>query len=128
MTVTSAENAVRARRRLTNKLIAAKVAPRLRPFFATHANVTVGGSGGVLMGADAIIDTFASQFRDPAFVAYVRTTDTVEIAEDGLTAAETGHWVGTWTDDEMSGAYMAAWARVRGQWVIERELFITLKG
>lgn len=126
--MTTPEDAVRARRRLTNKLIAAKDAGRLRPFFAVDAHVTVGGSGGVLIGADAVIDAFAGQFRDPAFVAYVRTPDAVEIAEDKLTAAETGHWVGTWKNAEMSGTYMAAWACVRGQWIIERELFVTLKG
>ncbi|MDB5493659.1 MAG: hypothetical protein JWP86_996 [Phenylobacterium sp.] len=47
------EDAIRARRKLTNKLIAAHDAARLRPFFAADARL-VAGDGGLLTGADAI--------------------------------------------------------------------------
>jgi hypothetical protein len=58
----------------------------------------------------------------------VRTTDTVEIADDGHRAAETGSWVGRWKGGvEMSGVYMAAWRESRGQWLLERELYVTLQ-
>jgi ketosteroid isomerase-like protein len=118
---TAPEDAIRARRRLTNKFIAERQAQRLRPFFAPDARVIPGG-GGLILGADAIVDAFAQQFRDPGFVAYVRTPDAVEIDAAGETAAETGRWTG----NGMSGAYMAAWRKVTGQWVIESELFVTL--
>jgi hypothetical protein len=40
-----------------------------------------------------------------------------------------GHWTGNWQDGgEMSGIYMATWRNNRGQWLLERELYITLKG
>ena len=124
--MTDASAAVRARRAQTNALIAARQAARLRPFFTDDAVVIV-GDGEVVMGADAVIDAFAAQFRDPAFLAYVRTPQTVEVA--GLRAAEAGRWAGTWKDGtEMSGPYLAAWRRVRGQWLIERELFVTVGG
>ena len=42
--------------------------------------------------------------------------------EAGETAAETGRWTG----NGMSGAYMAAWRKQIGQWVIDSELFVTL--
>ena len=72
---------------------------------------------------------FAAQFADPGFIAYVRTTDTVDLAADGARAAETGRWVGTWKGGiEMSGVYMAAWRERRGQWLLERELYVTLRG
>ena len=72
---------------------------------------------------------FAGQFADPDFVAYVRSAETVEIATDGVRAAETGRWVGRWKGGvEMSGVYMAAWRQNRGQWLLERELYVTLAG
>jgi ketosteroid isomerase-like protein len=120
---TPADTAVRARRRLTNKLIAAKDAARLRPFFTDDVVVIV-GDGGLVHGLDQLIAAFAAQFADPAFVAYVRTTERVEVDEGA------GTWVGTWSGaaGEMGGTYLAAWRNVRGQWIIERELYVTLRG
>jgi hypothetical protein len=121
--VTAPEDAIRARRRLTNKLIAAREAQRLRPFFLADARL-ITGDGGLILGADAIVAAFAAQFGEPGFVAYVRTADTVELDREGARAAETGRWTG----GGVSGAYMAAWRKVTGQWVIESELFVTLGG
>ena len=71
----------------------------------------------------------AAACADARFIAYVRTTGAVEVAADGARAAETGRWVGTWKGGvEMSGAYMAAWRESRGQWLLERELYVTLSG
>jgi ketosteroid isomerase-like protein len=120
------EIAVRAKRKLTNRLIAAHEAARLRPHLTDDVMLIV-GDGGLIQGADAVAAAFAAQFADPGFIAYVRTTETVEIAGDGARAAETGRWVGTWKGGvEMSGVYMAAWRMSRGQWLLERELYITL--
>jgi ketosteroid isomerase-like protein len=119
--------AIRAKRKLTNRLIAAHQASRLRPHLADDMLLVV-GDGDLINGADAVVAAFASQFADPAFVAYVRTTDAVEIADDGRRAAETGRWIGSWKGGvEVSGTYMAAWRESRGQWLLERELYITLR-
>ncbi|MDB5435149.1 MAG: hypothetical protein JWR47_1406 [Phenylobacterium sp.] len=119
--MTAPEDAIRARRRLTNKLIAAGEASRLRPFFMADARL-ITGDGGLILGADAIVEALAAQFREPGFVAYVRTPRTVELDVAGERAAETGLWTG----GGMSGAYMAAWRKVTGQWAIESELYVTL--
>lgn len=125
--MTAPEDAIRARRRLTNKLIAAHEAARLKPFFAPDARL-IAGDGALILGADAIVDAFAAQFRDPDFRTYVRTPETVELDAAGERAAEAGRWVAHWKSGEMSGAYMAAWRKQTGQWVIENELFVTLAG
>lgn len=126
MDAAAAEAAIRARRKLTNRIIADHQAARLRPFFAKDAAVTVGG-GGVLLGAEAVIVAFASQFREPGFIAYERTPQSVEVAADGARAAEAGGWVGCWMGRApMSGRYLAAWRRAGGLWVIEQELYVTL--
>jgi ketosteroid isomerase-like protein len=122
------KDAIRAKRKLTNRLIAAHDAARLRPHL-TDDMLLIVGDGALIQGAEAVISAFAGQFADRSFIAYVRTTETVEIAEDGARAAETGRWVGSWKGGvEVSGVYMAAWRESRGQWLLERELYTTLKG
>lgn len=124
----SPDTAIRAKRKLTNRLIAAHDALRLRPHL-TDDMLLIVGNGEVIQGADAVIAAFAGQFADTAFIDYVRTTDTVDLADDGLRAAETGRWVGHWKDGvAVSGVYMAAWRGHRGQWLLERELYVTLQG
>ena len=125
--MTAPDASIRAKRKLTNRLIAAHDAERLRPHL-TDDMLLIVGDGDLIRGADAVVAAFASQFADPAFIAYVRTTETVELAEGGRRAAETGRWVGRWKDGvEMGGAYMAAWRERRGQWLLERELYVTLR-
>ena len=124
--MTTPQDAIAARRKLTNKLIAAKDAARLRPFFDPRVTL-IAGDGSLLLGAEDVLAAFASQFADKAFVAYVRTTETIALNADGTRAAEHGRWVGAWTDaPEQSGTYLATWKKVTGQWVIENELFVTL--
>ena len=121
------EAAIRAKRKLTNRLIATHDAVRLRPHM-TDDMLLIVGDGDPIWGADAVVAAFANQFADAAFVAYVRTTETVELAADCRRAAETGRWVGRWKDGvEMNGVYMAAWRERHGQWLLERELYITLR-
>ena len=122
---TSPEGAIRARRKLTNRLIAAHEAARLRPFL-DPAITLVTGDGSLIVGADAVVEAFAGQFRDPAFVTYVRTTDTVTLDQDGARAAEQGDWVADWKGAAMSGRYLAAWKKVTGQWVLQSELYVSL--
>ena len=125
----SPEDAVRARRRLTNKLIAAHDAARLRPFLAADVQMTT-GDGTLILGADALVEAFAGQFADPAFVTYVRETATVELDQAGARAAESGRWTALWRGGDgetaMGGTYLAVWRKVTGQWVIEAELYVTL--
>jgi len=119
--------AIRAKRKLTNRLIAARDAARLRPHL-TDDMLLIAGDGALVQGADAVVAAFAAQFSDPAFITYVRTTDAVELAGDGARAAETGRWSGSWKGGvEMNGVYMAAWRERHGQWLLERELYVTLK-
>jgi hypothetical protein len=123
--MTGPADAIRARRRLTNKLIAAHEAARLRPFFAADAKVIV-GDGGLILGADEVVRAFAAQFADPDFVTYLRETESVELdAEEGR-AAERGRWNASWKSGGSSGAYLAVWRKAVGQWVIESELYVTL--
>ena len=119
--MTAADDAIRARRKLTNKFIAARQAERLRPFFLPDARL-ITGDGGLILGAAGIVGAFAAQFADPKFSAYVRTTQRIDLDAQAERAAEHGHWVGA----GVSGSYLAVWRKVTGQWVIESELYVTL--
>lgn len=119
--MTEPQDAIRARRRLTNRFIAERQAERLRPFFAPDAKVIPGG-GGLIEGVEAVVAAFAAQFGEPGFSPYVRTSERVHVAADGERAAEHGRWEGF----GMAGTYLAVWRKVTGQWVIESELYVTL--
>jgi len=80
--MTAPEDAIRARRRLTNKIIAAHDSGRLKPFLDPQIKVIV-GDGSLILGAPAVLDAFAAQFRDPDFVTYVRTTSQVQLDAEG---------------------------------------------
>lgn len=124
-----AETAVRARRKLTNKIIAAHEAQRLRPFMASDVKL-VTGEGGLILGADAVVEAFAGQFADPSFITYVRTTREVHVDQAEARCAESGEWTARWRggtgEQQLSGVYMAAWKKQVGQWVLESELYVTL--
>ena len=123
--MTNPGDAIRARRKLTNKLIAAHEALRLRPFFSPDVKLIV-GDGGLILGVDAVIQAFAGQFADPAFGTYVRETERVDLDAEGARAAEAGRWTAIWTSGTMTGTYLAVWRKVTGQWMIESELYVTL--
>jgi len=123
--MTTPDDAIRARRKLTNKLIAAHEAARLRPFFAPDVKLIV-GDGALILGVDAVLEAFAAQFADPAFLTYIRETETVSVDAAGDRAAEHGLWTGVYRDAELRGTYLAVWRKARGQWMIESELYVTL--
>jgi ketosteroid isomerase-like protein len=119
-------DAIRARRRLTNRFIAGREAARLGPVFLPAA-VVIAGDGSVITGREAILAAFAGQFADHGFGGYVRTPDRIEIDATGERAAEHGRWTAAWRDaPPQSGAYLAVWRKVKGQWMIESETFVTL--
>ena len=120
------DDAIRARRRLTNRFIAGREAARLGPVFLPAA-VVIAGDGSVITGREAILAAFAGQFADPGFGGYVRTPDRIEADAAGGRAAEHGSWTAAWKDaPPQSGPYLAVWRKVTGQWMIESETFVTL--
>lgn len=123
------ENAIRQQRRRTNKLIAEHQAERLRPFFDPEIKL-IRGDGTMVVGADALIGAFELQYKDPTFITYLRTTETVTVDKAGTRAAERGTWVGSWhgPTGEMghAGQYLAVWKKTPSQWVLESELYVTL--
>lgn len=124
------EAEIRERRRRTNELIAAHQGEALRPFFDPEVKL-IRGDGTLVVGVDAALQVFETQFKDPAFVTYDRTTANVSIDRAGTRAAETGTWVGSWRaatgETTRTGQYLVVWKKVRNAWIIESELYVALK-
>ncbi len=124
--MTPVEAAIRARRRLTNRLIAAREARRLRPFLDPQIKL-IAGDGSLLVGIDSVLTAFETQFRDPGFITYLRVTESVAPDQALARAAEAGTWQANWRDGtRLTGTYLAVWRKVTGQWLIESELYVTL--
>ena len=118
--------AIKAQREATNRLIAEHDARGLR-IHLTDDMLLVVGDGGLIDGAAPVVEAWVEQFKDPDLITYVRTPETIEIADHGLVASEQGRWVGTWKNGlTLTGVYLAGWRWHDNWWLIEREMFVTL--
>jgi len=88
------------------------------------------GSGRFLQSRIAMGEAFSAQFAEFPDAIYVRSPESVEIADSRLLGFETGTWVGTWTTPagplRTGGRYSASWSKASGSWKIRSELFVTL--
>ncbi len=124
------EQTIRRLRAEFNRAIAAHDAGTLPKFWRGDFNVTT-GAGRILSGRDAVRAAFETIFADPTFIAYTRTPARVELSASGVRAAESGHWLGQWKKPdgmmEWRGNYMAMWRKENDQWLIQSELYVSLK-
>ena len=124
------EQAIRRLRGDFNAAIAAHDPAALSKFLREDIHVTT-GAGRQLPGLSAVRAAFEAIFADASFITYTRTPDRVELNSSSLLAAESGHWVGRWKKPdgtmEWRGNYMAMWRKENGQWLIQSELYVSLK-
>jgi hypothetical protein len=123
--------AVRALRAESNAAIAAHDVSRLRNVLADDYHGIQGTSGALDSGgADTARSYGDEEFKDPTFVTYRRTPQSVVMAQSGKRIAEAGHWVGEWrkSDGTMrkTGVYFAMWVPSGGTWRLKSESFVTL--
>lgn len=92
-------------------------------------HITV-GSGSFLESRDAMGEGFRGRFAEFPDTLYVRSAQTVKVAESGLLAFESGDWQGSWTTPagplRTGGSYAASWSKASGAWKIRSEVFVTL--
>jgi uncharacterized protein (TIGR02246 family) len=127
---TGDEQAIRRLRADFNSAIAAHDPGALPKFWREDIHVTT-GAGRQLPGRDAVRAAFEAIFADATFITYTRTPDRVELNVAGVRAAESGHWLGQWKKPdgtmEWRGTYLAMWRKENGQWLIQSELYVSLK-
>ena len=124
------EQAIRRLRADFNRAIAAHDVGPLPKFLREDAHVTT-GAGRQLSGRDSVRAAFEAIFADATFVTYIRTPDRVELSASVVRAAESGHWLGQWKKPdgmmEWRGTYLAMWRKESGQWLIQSELYVSLR-
>jgi uncharacterized protein (TIGR02246 family) len=124
------ERTIRRLRENFNHAIAARHVSALPKFWREDVHVTT-GAGRQLSGRDAVRAAFEAIFADATFITYIRTPGRVELSASGVRAAESGHWLGQWKKPdgmmEWRGTYHAMWRKESGEWLIQSELYVSLR-
>ncbi len=125
----SDEQQIRRVRIASNEAIARHDVPGIQAVLDDDYQV-VNGAGDFINSREAMGEGFVQRFARFEDLLYVRTTETVEVGTTGTIAAETGHWVGTWSAPEgeirQGGRYSAYWRKINGEWRIHAEQFVRL--
>jgi ketosteroid isomerase-like protein len=121
------EQLIREARARSNAAIATHDLDGLARVWMENVHV-VTSTGAQEAGRELNRARFAAQFLDRPDVVYVRMPDTVEVFPAWEVASERGHWTGEWTQADgqtlIGGTYLAQWRKVKGEWLIQAELFV----
>jgi ketosteroid isomerase-like protein len=85
--------------------------------------IVISGEGGQYLGKDILIDVFKEMFSEDPPV-FERIPTAIIIGESGILAWETGTW--NYKTAPYRGNYSAMWRKVRGKWMTQSELFVSL--
>lgn len=119
---------IRALRLANNRAIARHDAAGMRQDW--DANIHLICCGGLVYSGSALAASYEQQeFRDPAFVAYVRIPRRIFVSADGTQAAEDGTWTAVLRSPHpiRSGRYFAGWKKEPAGWKIASESYVTLQ-
>ena len=127
----TAARAIATARTEFNTALAARDMDAIAAVLAEAVTLVPGDDAVLIEGRQAQLEAWQSIFTNMPDVSYVRTPARIEIGEDGELAAETGRWRGAWSSEGFSirytGRYFAKWRFDGASWVIEAEVFVTLK-
>ena len=124
LNVVQEDSLIRASRAKTNELIANHDVSGMARYWLSDY-VRISGNGNLLIGRDSSIAFWNRIFRQQPTIYYVRTPAEIKISEDGLTAWESGIWMGMNTKSK-GGNYAATWVKTDNIWKLQSELFTTL--
>ena len=118
------DSMIRASRTKTNEFMASHdVAGMARYWHRDYMRIS--GNGEIFAGKDSSVAFWTRTFKRQPTIYYVRTTVEIVISEDGLSAFETGTWVGMNTKSK-GGNYSATWSKQDDVWKLQNELYVTL--
>jgi ketosteroid isomerase-like protein len=117
---------IRAARARYNAAIAAHDTVTIRATFVDDYKGIAGSGGELVAGGDAMAAYFASAFRNPDFLGFVRSPDVITIATPPDRAMERGHWHGGTRNATLKGEYLAVWVPTATGWKLRSESFVTL--
>lgn len=85
--------------------------------------IVISGEGGQYIGKKILIKVFKEMFvADPP--VFERIPSVITIGDSGILAWETGTW--NYKTETFRGNYSAMWRKIKGQWLIQSELFVSL--
>ena len=126
---TSDELAIRSLRAASNQAIQDRNLTAFGETMLPDMEVTR-GSGTHVSGRDSILASVAVQFKDSAFLGYVREIDRIQVSATAPLAAEHGHWTGRFRRPDgvqtITGTYLAMWRNTESGWKLRSELFVSL--
>lgn len=127
---TAAELAIRVRRAAFNRAIAEGDLAAIQPLLAPDVVMVTGSDSAVIAGRKAQLAVWKREFAQQGRDVYVRTPDSIVISAVEPLALETGQWesaaAGGGTPS-CGGSYSAKWREVGEHWVLEAEIFVTLR-
>ena len=126
----SADLAIRLRRVAFNHALAEGDVDAIGPLLAPDAILVTGTDSGIISGRKAQLMAWKREFAAPVRTAYTRTPETITASTVEPIALEHGHWQCVATADGRciaSGDYSAKWREIGGLWVIEAEIYLTLR-
>lgn len=122
--------AIRNARAAYNAAIIAHDVAGIRAAFVDDYKGIAGSGGELIAGGDAMAAYFANAFKNPAFIAFVRTPDVITVAVPADRAMERGHWLGRSRtpagETRLHGEYLAVWVPTPQGWRLRSESFVTL--
>jgi len=85
--------------------------------------VVISGEGGQYAGKEVLLGVFKDMFRNDPPV-FERLPSEIIIGDSGILAWETGKW--NYKTEKFRGNYSAMWRKIKGKWLIQSELFVSL--
>ncbi len=123
------EHQIRQVRDASNKAIAGRDTIALAGTLAEDYHV-ITSRNAESSGRAVMLARFKDDFSTKPDIIYIRTADQVDVFTEWKMAAESGTWVGRWTENgervELTGRYFAKWHKINGQWMIRAEIFVPL--
>lgn len=124
----SPDLAIRLRRAAFNRALKDGDLGAIGPLLVAEAVLVTGTDSAVLKGRKAQLHAWKREFAVPDRAIYTRLPDSIELSAVEPIALEHGKWRAVTAADECvaAGSYTAKWRKVRDEWVIEAEIYLTL--
>jgi len=114
--------AIRQNRFASNVAIAAKNADGVAKFWMNDF-IQVAGDGSLSKGKAKVLSEWKLMFKQSSPL-FERIPDEIVINESGNMAWEKGKW--NYKNEKYYGNYSAMWRKVRGEWLTQCEMYVSL--
>jgi ketosteroid isomerase-like protein len=122
------ELAIRTRRAAFNRALKDADITAIGALLMPDAVLVTGSDSAILSGRKAQMLAWKREFAAAIRTVYVRVPDRIEASTIEPIAFEYGAWKQLGSSEEVvaHGTYVAKWRQLRGDWMIEAEVFLTL--